>query len=200
MSTGFFMGIKESYIPEAVKNAENYIKAINKVLIGNNIGEYIESEKIPDVYKNGFFGQSGLDHHGSSSLAELAEFAETKIQSKHLRLIKLNPYRVAFVPINFELPFATDYKETFWGNNSVNLNAGSSYKLKEELIEVAKHLGIEFNNGNLLEEQVKKINELEPFTIEEDENLTEIFRSPWLVLYEGARLSIENKIALSLAG
>lgn len=200
MSTGFFMGIRQSYIPEAKEDAENYINAINKVLSENQIGEYVENNNIPDVYENGFFGKSGLDHHSSSCLAEFAEYAETKINSEHLKLVKLNPYRVAFIPIDFEFPFATDLKETFWRNNIVNLNVGSSIKLMEELIEISKHLGIEFHYGNLIKEQVDKINELEPFDIAEKENLTEDFRSPWLVLYEGARLSIENKIALSLAG
>lgn len=200
MSTGFFMGIKNSYIPEAKNSAENYIKAINKVLSENQMSEYVEGEKIPDVYENGFFGKSGLDHHSSSCLANFAEFTATKIKSEHLRLVKLNPYRVVFIPFDFEFPFATEFKESFWGNNEIPLNAGSSFKLKEELIEIAKHLGIEFNNGDLIKEQVNKINELEPFKIGEDENLTEDYRSPWLVLYEGARLSIENKIALSLAG
>ena len=152
MATGFFMGIKESYIPEARKNAQNYIDAINKVLVDNQIGEYLEIENAPDVYNDGFFGQSGLDHHSSSCLAEFAKYAETKIEVHHLKLISLNPYRVAFIPINFEYPFTTDFEEIFWGQDEVKLNVGSSYKLRDELIEVAQWLGIKFTNGDLNQE------------------------------------------------
>ena len=200
MATGFFMGIKESYIDEARKDGENYIEAINKTLIENKIRGYIENEDIPDVYINDFFGQSGLDHYPSSSLAELAEYAETKIEAYHLRLVKLNPYRVAFVPIPFEYPLATDHTETFWGTQEVFLNFGSSYRLKDELLDLGQYLGIEFGNGGVINEHIQKINQFEPFKDGEAEDLSARFRVPWLLLYEGARLSIENEIALSLAG
>jgi len=78
MSTGVFMGIKTSFIPEAKKEAENYIKAINKVLYEYELGEYHENDITPDVYENGFFGKSGLDHHSSSCLANFAKFSESK--------------------------------------------------------------------------------------------------------------------------
>lgn len=200
MSTGFFIGIKESYIPEAKEEAKKYIKAINKVLKKHEVDEYKENEEAPDVYEKGFFGKSVLDHHSSGCLVKLCEYAEKIFNAEHLRLVKLNPYRVAFIPIDFEKPFVTDYQETLWGDNPINLNAGSSYRLKNELIEVAVHLGIEFENGEINEEQIEKINELEPFETGEDSELTEDLRSAWLLMYEGARLSIENKIALSLAG
>jgi hypothetical protein len=55
-------------------------------------------------------------------------------------------------------------------------------------------------NGVLSDEVAAKINEFELLTEDDDGELAEDERTAWLALYEGTRLAVENKVALSLAG
>lgn len=201
MATGFFLGIRESYTEEAQNIAENFLLEINYSLKNVGIEKYFEPRLIPDVYNNDFFGESALDHHNSEVLRELGELISSKINKPHGILIKLNPYRVAFLPIDFKRPLTTNHIEQFFGDQNVAINVGSSIRFFQELLEIAVYLNIKIDDGKITQEQINLINELIPFE-KDDERKEQILnlRSAWLLCFEGAKLSIENNIALSLAG
>lgn len=71
--------------------------------------------------------------------------------------------------------------------------------LEAELIAGAGVLGIPLVEGRLTDAVADRINELERLTADDDGELLDE-RTAWLVMYEGARLSVEHGVALSLAG
>lgn len=68
---------------------------------------------------------------------------------------------------------------------------GSSYRLMDELVEIAPKLGIQLNNQQLSDAEAEKLNQ-------EAASQAEFWieKTVWLVLYEAARLSIEYKTAI----
>ena len=117
MSVGCFVGpIRSSYIDEAQDSAASFANRIDLVLRQNGLPGYTEPAVAPDVYNGGLFGRSALDHHSASCLVELAEMAASLGPSPHLGLLAINPYRVAFVPVDFDEPVATGYWERIAGN------------------------------------------------------------------------------------
>ena len=199
MSVGLFIGIFPSYVEEAEASAQKLINAINLRLQEFNLFAYSEPSKIPDVYIDYKFGRSDLDHHNAQCFAELAFLAEeSNLDLPHLFLVS-NPYRVVFLPQDFQKPFKIDYKEEIFGELEA-VWTGSAQRLRQELAQLAPHLGIPIVNNNVSDEVAEKINEFLPLYEEEDRQLAKDKRTAWLALYEGARLAVENKIALSLAG
>lgn len=199
MSVGLFIGIIPSYLEEAEDSAKKLVEAINLRLKELNFSAYSEPDEIPDVYDDSLFGRSELDHHSANSLAALAYFAEeNKLDMKHLSLLT-NPYRVVFLPLEFNEPFETGHNEEVF-DEQMQVWAGSSQKLLEELSELAPMIGIPLSNTGLSDDIATKINEFEMLSEDDNGELAEDERTAWLVMYEGARLSVENKVALSLAG
>lgn len=199
MSVGLFMGIVPSYSEEAEDSARQLIAAINSRLRERNLPLYTEQSEPPDVYVDDVFGRSELDHHSASCFAELADLAEQHHSARQHLAILTNPYRAVFLPQDFGEPFKTGYKEEIFGG-SLEVWAGSAPKLLGELTELAPHLGIPLDNSVLTDEIAAKVNEFELLTEDDDGELSEDERTAWLALYEGARLAVENKVALSLAG
>ncbi len=193
------MGIVPSYAEEAEDSAQELIAAINSRLQEQNLPLYSEPDEPPDVYFDDVFGRSELDHHSASCFVQLAEIAEERNSARHHLAILANPYRVVFLPQDFGEPFETGYKEEIFGD-LLEVCAGSAQRLLDELAELAPHLGIPLENGVLSDEIAAKINEFELLTEDDDGELAEDERTAWLALYEGARLAVENKVALSLAG
>ena len=193
------MGIVPSYTEEAEDSARELIAAINSRLQEQNLPLYFEPDESPDVYVDDVFGRSELDHHSASRFVELAEIAEEHNPSRHHLAILANPYRAVFLPQDFSEPFETGYEEEIFGD-LLEVWAGSAAKLLEELTELAPHLGIPLENGILTDNVAVKINEFELLTEDDDGELSEDERTAWLALYEGARLAVENKVALSIAG
>jgi hypothetical protein len=164
-----------------------------------NLPLYSEPDEPPDVYVDDVFGRSELDHHSASCFVQLAEIAEERNSARQHLAILVNPYRAVFLPLNFSEPFNTGYKEEIFGE-LMEVWAGSAQRLLSELAELAPHLGIPLENGVLSDEVAAKINEFELLTENDDGDLAEDERTACLALYEGARLAVENKVALSLAG
>lgn len=199
MSVGLFMGIVPSYTEEAEDSARELLAAINSRLQAQNLPLYSEPDEPPDVYVDDVFGRSELDHHSASCFAQLSEIAEERKSARQHLAILVNPYRTIFLPLDFSEPFNTGYKEEIFGD-SFEVWAGSAQRLLDELAELAPHLGIPFESNVLTDDVAAKINEFELLTENDDGELAEDERTAWLALYEGARLAVENKIALSLAG
>jgi hypothetical protein len=116
MSVGFFVGpIRSSYIDEAQDIAAACAAKIDTVLKQNGLPGYGEPSGPPDVYDGGLFGRSALDHHSPSAVAELGEMAASRGDAPHTALLAANPYRVVFVPVDFEVPLLTGHSERIAG-------------------------------------------------------------------------------------
>ncbi|WP_198088056.1 hypothetical protein [Variovorax sp. E3] len=68
---------------------------------------------------------------------------------------------------------------------------GSSYRLRDELVQVAPALGITLIDGQLSDEEAARVNALAV----KDEGLHREYAT-WMLLYEMARLSIAHKTAI----
>jgi hypothetical protein len=199
MSVGFFMGIKDSYIEQAQHLADQYIGAANRVLTELGAPPYLESTKPPDVYENHLFGRSALDHDSARLLGRLGKVAREIMGAEHLWLLAHNPYRVAFLPVEFKKPLLTDYHETICGED-LPIAIGSSPVLFRECQVFADHLGVPLNHGLLEDSTAARINDYLPLGEGDKVDPNTDQRTTWLLVFEGARLSIEHNIALSLAG
>lgn len=139
-----------------------------------------------------------MDHHSAECLRSLAKMSERHEERPHLYLLDYNPYRVSFLPIDFNAPLATDYSEKINGT-LVQIYIGSAYGLMRNLLNIAPELGIPLDQDELSDETAQRINNSEPLDEEGFFKLKEE-RTAWLLLYEGARLAIVQCVALALAG
>jgi hypothetical protein len=71
---------------------------------------------------------------------------------------------------------------------------GSSQQLMRELVLVAPALGVRLENGRLSDEEAARIDSL----LEEDEGLYREL-SAWILLFECARVSVEQVTAISFS-
>jgi hypothetical protein len=95
-------------------------------------------------------------------------------------------------------PAPTEYYERIGGEDT-QIWVGSLPRLLTELKQLAGQLGIPLVNGELADETASAINGFEPLR-NGDSVLIEDERTAWLALYEGARLALEHRVALTLAG
>jgi hypothetical protein len=70
----------------------------------------------------------------------------------------------------------------------------------EEVLSLAPYLGIVINEGALDDDLSARIDDALPLSDDDDRSLADDERTAWLLLHEGARLSVEHGVALSLAG
>jgi hypothetical protein len=199
MSVGFFMGIRPSYMDEARATADAYIAAINKALASAGLGGYVDPETPPNVYDGSRFGRSSLDHHSARCLAALGELALAKGIDGQISVLAANPYRIAFVPVDFPTPLATGHSEGIGGQPTA-IPVGSSHALLREVLRLAPHLGITLRGGALDDSLATRIDDMEPLSPDDDGSQSDDERTAWLLLHEGARLSVSYGVALSLAG
>lgn len=199
MSTGLFMGVRNSYTEDFQGLAGSLVDAINDVLVADGLAAYVDPDAPPNVYIGSMFGRSALDHHSSRVLIQIADRAAQSRRSPNLVLIRENPYRVVFVPAKLRHPHATRYREQIAGN-AIGIWVGSLDGLLEELGWLAGDLGIPTEDGQIFDLTAEAINEYKPFHEGDSGELIEDWRTAWLALYEGARLAKETGVALTLAG
>jgi hypothetical protein len=200
MTVGCFIGpVSSSYIDEAQETAASFVSCIDSALKRNGLRGYQEPATTPDVYDKGLFGRSALDHHTGSCLTEVAELGRTNARSPQLGLIADNPFRVTFVPHDFEQPLPSGHSESIWGEQ-VEIWVGSAPRLLAELVALAPVLGIPLVERKLTDQVAQQINDGAPLFDGDDCSLAEDERTAWLLLYEGARLAIEHAVPLNLAG
>ena len=179
-------------------SATAFLNALNHVLAENGIERYDDPQEPPRVYRGHMFGCSALDHHSSHVLAELAARAAAIAPCPNLALIDEISHRVIFLPRTFPQPLATGYYEKNDGD-PVAVWVGSLPQLMQELVWLARELRIPLlMNGKLSTETAFAINMFRPFHKRDTTKLIESYRTAWLALYEGARLAMENRIALTL--
>lgn len=201
MSVGLFMTIRASYVEKAREAATRYALAVDAALKSKGLEGYSDPKRAPDVYKDGNFGRSCLDHHSAGALVAIGEMAEEDEDppSPHLELLAQNPFRVTFVPTDFDAPIALEHTELIAGERP-RLWVGSLPRLHAELLRMAPRLGIPLDDGKLDDEVARQIDDGELLSEGDDGALAEDERTAWLLLLEGARLAIEHRVALSLAG
>jgi len=197
MSTGLFMGIRSSFVDEAQDAASTFLEEINRAGANRGLPFYLDPIDPPNVYVGSLFGRSELDHHSSQVLANMASLGSRKVPN--LTLIRDNPFRVAFLPIDFFQPLPTNYFERI-GGERIRIWIGSLPGLQRELASIASDLGIPLKNGDLTDAIAEAINGFEPLYAGDSGELAEDERTAWLCLYEGMRLALQHDVALSLAG
>lgn len=196
MSVGFFLSVHSSYTENAQSTADSFVHAMNDALRSQGLGQYVDPENAPNGYVGPKFGRSSLDHHSARCLVAVAELDPTL---SHLELVAFNPYRVAFLPLDFPTPLETMHRE--WINDvEPTLWIGSAPRLLRELQTVSSRLGIHCQADGLGDDLATRIDNLEQITPGDPQALVEDTRTAWLLLYEGARLAITHRTALSLAG
>lgn len=197
MSVGAFLGIRRSYPSEFGGSADVFIQEINRALAEKGLPAYKDSDDPPNPYQGRFFGRSELDHHSGAALIAVGDGSSRK-GCRHLSLLAENPYRVAFLPIDFDEPIQTDYSKRVDGELT-RINVGSLHHLAEDLQLSAAELGIKLVEG-LPDESAEKINSFEPLSESDcDYAALEDERSAWLLVYEGRRLALLHQVALSFA-
>jgi hypothetical protein len=199
MTTALFMGVHCSFGGETNGSAAAFLDAMNRVLAENGIDLYDDPQQQPRVYRGHLFGRSALDHHSRRVLLEIAAIAEAQGPCPNLALIRENPHRVIYLPRALPRPLATGYCEKN-GGDPVPVWAGSLPQLLQELVRLARDLRIPLANGKLADATALAINMFRPFHELDSTKLIESYRTAWLALYEGARLAMENRTALTLAG
>jgi hypothetical protein len=220
MITALFMGVRCSYGGEVTNGDGNcpaaaFLEAMNRVLLENGIERYDDPKETPRVYRGHLFGRSALDHHSPRVFMELVAIAEASAPrpnharnlapslaqnlSQNLALIRKNPHRAVFLPRALPKPLSTGYYEQN-GGGPVPVWAGSLVQLQRELLNLARDLRIPLANGELAGETANAINMFRPFHELDSTRLIETYRTAWLALHEGARLALENGVALTLAG
>jgi len=116
-----------------------------------------------------------------------------------LALLMENPYRVAFLPAELPAPILTGYAEPIMGED-IPIYIGSSPALLREVLAVAPMLGIPLQDGALSDTVAALINDYAALFPGDSPDPNSDQRTTWLVLHEGARLSVAHRVALSLAG
>jgi len=193
------MGVRCSFGGETNGSATAFFDAMNRVLAENGIDLYEDPQQQPRVYRGHLFGRSALDHHSPRVLAEMAAIAEGLAPCPNLALFRESPHRVIYLPRALPCPLATGYCEKN-GGDPVPVWAGSLPQLLQELVSLARDLRIPLANGRLADATAFAINMFRPFHERDSTKLIESYRTAWLALYEGARLAMENRTALTLAG
>jgi len=199
MSTGLFMGIRSSFIPEAQNAASDFIYAINHILNSRGVPPYIDPIDPPNVYNGHLFGRSELDHHSSRVIQKIAGIGCSARNSPNLALIFNNPFRVAYVPIDFSPPSPTAFHDRI-GGERIQIWVGSLPHLLAELRWLAADLRIPLSDGDITGETAAAINDWKSLYAGDPLELAEDERTAWLAIYEGARLASQHNVALSLAG
>ncbi len=194
MSTGIFLSIQQSYVPEARQSALALLKAVNSKLGELNEKPIVDPVEGPHLCQ----GRTGLDHIGASSLVKLGKLAGKELG--HIHMLSRNPYRLVYAPRRFDEPHLTAYTEMIAGQ-SVAILLGSSQLLLENLLAIAPRIGVPLHNGALGDQVARKIDDLEPLQDGEDDwELVENTRVAWLIMHEAAVQSLEKNVPICLAG
>lgn len=196
MSVGAFLGIRPSFNDESAARA--FLGAIADVLSEAGFPPYGDPAPSPNRSRRGL-GRSSLDQQSAGALIQLAHRAERSEDARHLRVIADNAYRVAFLPLELPAPIKTAYADPI-GGTSTAVWIASAPALYRALIRLAPALGIPLAGDTLSDETAGLIDEGESLDENDFADAFESERLAWLMLFEGARIALAERTALSLAG
>jgi hypothetical protein len=198
MSTGIFLSIGDSFASDAKVEAVSLVTAVNGALQGLGL----EAIRDRPQGESTFGMRVGTDAIGSSTLARLGLIAGDG--RAHAGLLAKNPYRLVYVPRDFEEPQATHFSVAYL-DQEADVMVGSSARLLGDLRGVAAELTIPLaGDGSLGDGTAKTIDEALPLEAGEDrleqwEALLNV-RLAWLLLHEAALASLREDRPISLAG
>lgn len=196
MSVGAFLGIGPSFVDQSAAMA--FHQAISVALRSAGLAPYTDPPTSTASPTVGRFGRSSLDHHSADALRGLAR-RRGSAPALHLELVGMNPYRAAFLPIDFPRPLETEYVERIAGT-ATPIWIGSAYGLTRDLIARAPSLEIPVEANHLSDEIAARIDAGDTLHDADYGRLWESERTAWLLLVEGARLAVARRTAFSLAG
>jgi len=196
MSIGAFIGIRPSFRDQA--HADAFLQAIEHALRLAGLPAYDEPPAAESARPIGV-GRSELDHHDAAALVALARRAREEGHGQHLDVLTSNPYRAAFLPMELAAPLATEYVDPV-AVHRAPVQVASALALRGELVALAPVLGIRLDQGYLSDNVAMLINEGESLGPDDIPLAWNEERAAWLMLYEGARVALKHRRALSLAG
>ncbi len=194
--------------PEGAGWFSDSFKGVNEVLAENDLPEHIEPKELPELKRRSALNSFPYSfiHHLRRVYARVVNdldwipvevsdgedpardpFVEEESMMFSSHLLCHSDAEGFYLPIDFDevLIDETDQQRIPGGL------VGSSYRLRDELTEIAPKLDIKLNGNQLSDDEAKKLNEL----IGSEENL-HIEKLVWITLFEAARLSIEFKTAI----
>jgi hypothetical protein len=171
---------------ELQPDASKELKVVNEALAAHDLPPYLEPSTAPELYtlidRAHCFGRSEQDSTSASSLAALG--ASGKASGKPLNALSaLYTYPIYLLPIDFREPILL--------RSRFPLFLCSSQQICRDLLSLAPSLGIDLQDGSLLDETAKAINNGD---VGEDD-----MPFDWLFLFEAARLSAKHSCAIVIA-
>lgn len=192
---GFFMTVRASYAQGYEREADQLLDALRQALHKRGLPDYIDPTPPPNVYNGSLFGRSALDHHSASVLCKLNDFATNHGIGGQF---SLRGDRAIHLPFDFPDKLPVRYGKGLSFFKKVQ-DFGSLPQLVVALRQLAPHLGIPLENGEVQDDVVQKINDFAPLYESDSCELAEDERTAWLVMYEGARLAQKHRVALTCA-
>lgn len=194
--------------PESAEGLRKTFAKINKVLAENDLPPHNEPEELPALESRaGILGYPySYLHHLRRAYAHTADdpdwvatptpsgedpsedpVVEEEMDMLSSHLLCHSDCEGFYLPIDFEELIIDRGKR----NRIPGGLLGSSYRLMEELVEVAPKLGIKLKKGKLSDAEAARVNK----EARSDKGLW-IEKTVWISLFEAARLSIEHKTAI----
>ena len=207
VETGMLADLIENDAEGAEWLHESFAK-VNEVLAENGLPTHEEPEQLPAMesragigsypysflhYLRRFFARATGDpdwtptpvRDGEDPAEDPVLDQEMSMMSSHL--LCHSDCEGFYLPLDFEEVIFDDADE----DRIPGAMLGSSFRLMDELLEVAPKLGIRLDNGRLADAEADRIN-----AAYEAEEEFRIEKTVWISLFEAARLSIEYKTAI----
>jgi len=192
---------------EGVEYLENSLSRLNEVLKENGLDEHIEPKKLAGMsnrsrlsgfpypflhYLRRYYAHLMVDPdrtptevgENENPADDSVTFEMSSMFSSHL--LCHSDTGGFYLPLEFKEIIFDDEKKRIEGGM-----LGSSFELRNELIQIAPKLDIKVDGYDLSDEEAEKVNT-------RGESGKKYFREycVWITLFEAARLSIENKTAI----
>jgi hypothetical protein len=197
--------------PEGAEWTRESLARVNDVLAENNLPQHNEPEHLPKMHNRAgtlSYPYSFLHHlrrvfarvtndpdwmpkptpDGDDPAEDPVLDEEMCLMSSHL--LCHSDAEGFYLPIDFNDVIIDDKDQ----DRIPGVLLGSSYRLFEELVQIAPKLGIALDDGQLFDAEADKINK----DAESEKGLW-IEKTVWISLFEAARLSIEHKTAVCFA-
>lgn len=222
MSYGVFFGLRVGAVDDGTAELVSKrladinagLRLIDRTPLRDKDPAVVEHEEHRISGFRGTIGWSMLNHHGGRSLSGLGEAIRAFVDESPgpLEVLAGRIHGLTYLPSAFRGPLsiAEDGKS--------DLSTGlvwSSRQMIKDLARVAPHLGIPLRGWHVDEVLASRINDYEALTtkdtpdtmdklwipgVAEPYGLADGLRTAWLLLFEAARISSENRIAFRILG
>jgi hypothetical protein len=191
MSLGLHRTIRSSFVEASRKRSDKIVRAISTELRGRGLGDFEDAD--PDLP---WPGPIPCGNAGASTFQALHEVAVAADLPWSLSLCKGE--RQIAVPVAFDGPITVTI-ERILGLIPVGLTFVSLQRVREEVISLARPLGIPLNRGRVSDEISERIADCRGVTDEEPAGHLESERLLWLDFYYATRYCLDEPSALVIA-